>query len=320
MNRAANREQSDYSRLLTMGIRVLTDAGIDDPSNDARLLLCAAAGCDRARLVSHPELFTDSVLKKYTAYLDRRTCGEPVQYIIGEWEFMGLTFTVNRDVLIPRADTECLVENILAAPAVSVTHTPIVLDLCTGSGCIAVSLAAMLPRSFIVAADISARALKTARANALKNNVHDRVAFLEGDLFHPVGEFINSIITGDGAGSRYPGFYAAASARGGLRFDVICANPPYIASEELSSLPDEVLSFEPGVALDGGPGGLIFFHRIATQAALWLKPGGLLAVETGFGQAGHVARIFEQYGLINMRVARDLNGIERVALAVNPHE
>jgi len=223
VNSAGAREQPEYSRLLSVGVNALADAGLDDPSNDARLLLCAAAGCDRARLITHPRLITNSVIQLYMAYLDRRSHREPVQYIIGEWEFMGLPFTVSRDVLIPRADTECLVENILSSSAASATETPAILDLCTGSGCVAVSLAVFLPRSFIVAADISARALTVASANARRNGVADRVVLLEGDLYNPVAKYADKTKTADGAGGLYSHIHAFISNTGGLRFDVICA-------------------------------------------------------------------------------------------------
>ena len=339
-----------YSELIARGGRMLSDAGLEGARRDAATLLCAAAGRDRAALMLHErEFLTDTVIDKYMAYLGRRLKREPVQYIIGEWEFMGLPFAVDQNVLIPRPDTELLVECVTGwLKSTGGGQAPLILDLCTGSGCVAVSLAAAgtggrraaAPDNAaalsddsiistnnltaisnnpanspynpftelnisIVATDISAEALRVARLNAEKNGVADRIYFMEGDMFEP---FINRSET-------HPNAAYCHAARSNWTFDAICANPPYIPSGELVGLPEDVRAYEPRIALDGGLDGYKYYKVIAENAASWLKPGGLLAVEAGFGQAGEVKRLFASNGLCGVSVMRDLNGIERVVAA-----
>ena len=327
--------------MLTYGKHVLADAELGDAARDARLLLCAASGCDMVALTSDPQKkFPDSVINKYVGYLNRRVKCEPVQYIIGEWEFMGFPFIVDGDVLIPRPDTECLVENIIPELALHGSSQTLILDLCTGSGCVAVSLAASVKNSLFVATDISENAVGVAIKNAQINSVQDRIVFIVGDLFEPVDELARSLSvsgsspTHSGASGlssvnnstpfHFPGIktpsdifspllFTRLSAP--LKFDVICANPPYIASDDLDSLPADVRLYEPSVALDGGADGFMFYYRIAENATRLLAPGGLLAVETGAGQARQVENILKRYNYADVRSARDLNGIERVVMA-----
>jgi release factor glutamine methyltransferase len=223
--------------------------------------------------------------------IERRILREPLQYITGTQDFWGLPFSVTPDVLIPRPETEFVVE--AALKAVSGLDTPVIVDLCTGSGCIAISLAKELPKARIFATDRSDRAVYMARENARKNGVADRIRFLEGDLFGPLEEM---------------------DLRG--RIDGIAANPPYVRSGELTTLQPEVRDFEPEMALIAGPEGTEIAERIIHQAPEYLKPGGLLIMEMGIGQAAALRKIIEhthQFGPIE--IVKDLAGIERVITA-----
>ena len=203
-----------------------------------------------------------SVLKQW---IDRRIGREPLQYILGEAEFWGLTFKVGPDVLIPRPETEHLVSegiNVLKGrPA------PLILDLCTGSGCVAVSFAMEFPGAMVFAADISAPALAVARENAVINGVEERIRFFKGNLF---------------------GALAALSPEG---FDLIASNPPYVKSSEVKKLEPEISLYEPGTSLDGGKDGLDFITKIINEAPRYLKPDGVLLVEIGYGQSDAVRSI-----------------------------
>ena len=285
VNETSSNTKEDFAGLLSLGQKTLSGAGVEDAPRDALVLLCAAAGFDRAMLVSRSRENPPAAIKdKYIAYIYRRAQKEPIQYIIGEWEFMGLPFAVNHDALIPRPETESLVEGVING--LGDRAAPIILDMCTGSGCIAISLAVFLKTSSIVATDISVRALRLAEKNALLNNVSDRIMFLEGDLFDPLDE--------------------------AAHFDAICANPPYIAKHEFATLPDDIRLYEPDVALDGGRDGLVFFRAIAGKAAKWLKPGGFIAVEVGAGQSHRVENIFKENGFGNTWAHTDAGGCVRV--------
>ena len=322
----------DFWNLLSRGSAILKDAGIDDSSREALMLLCAAAGCDRAMLISYPsEKFSDEVLDKYFDFLDRRSRREPIQYILGEWEFMGLPFIVSPDVLIPRPDTECIVECVVDALGGSVVRStqphmndsePLILDLCTGSGCVAISLASFLPNAHIIASDISWQALCLANENAALNHVSERILFVEGDLFQPLETAQKDILlfinnkhdklneTCTGTLSDKQSFIYKK-----LNFDVICANPPYISREDLDTLPEDVRSYEPVIALDGGTDGLVFYHRIAKDAARWMKPGGILALEIGALQEHQVEDILRRNNYKKIRTVLDYCGHTRIICA-----
>ncbi len=217
--------------------------------------------------------------------LARRLSGEPVQYILGEQEFMGFTFFVDARVLIPRMDTEVLCERALAA--IARDGSARVLDIGTGSGALAVSIARLRPNAAVTGVDISEDALELARRNARHTLVGDgQVRFLRSDCF---------------------------SALAGERFDVIVSNPPYIRRAELAELPGDVRR-EPRLALDGGEDGLDFYRRIAREAPEYLAPGGRLLVEVGVGQAGAVAQMFAKT-IGKAEIFEDLQGIQRVVQA-----
>ena len=280
-----------YGEAYREGMQILKNAGIEAPANDAGVLLCHAAGCDRTYLYAHgSEPLDAGIGRAYHGLLMKRAEGQPLQYLTGVQEFMSLMFRTNPSVLIPRQDTELLVEVVLDfCRRTNEGSIQNILDMCTGSGCIAVSLAYHYPRCRVTASDIMPDALETASGNARRNGVADRVLFIESDLF--------SNITGTG-------------------FDVIVSNPPYIRTGDLPGLQREVRDFEPVEALDGGADGLRFYRAIIDAAPLYLKSGGLLALETGYDQAAEVAGLIAGDGrYYNIKVYKDLAGVDRAVAA-----
>lgn len=274
-----------YRNAFETGCRLLSGHGIGDAGTDAWLLLSAACGIDRNFYYLHMQDPLDPVAETvYEAFLARRAAHVPLQHITGEQEFMGLNFLVSSHVLIPRQDTEILTEEALKRirPGMDV------LDLCTGSGCIIISIKKYREQIRAAACDSSPQALAVARKNAKRNGVS--VQFLEGDLFGPV----------EGT------------------FDVIVSNPPYIPTGELAGLMPEVRDFEPREALDGDADGLIFYRRIVKDAKNHLKPGGVLLFEIGCGQAKDVSELMRQAGYRDRKVIKDLAGLDRVVAGVLP--
>lgn len=255
--------------------------GIDSPRLDAELLLADTLRLDRVGLYLNFErpLQADE-LTVYREKVRRRAGREPLAYILGETEFWSLPFTVTPAVLIPRPDTELLVEEALKR----LTGAAWVLDVGTGSGALAITLAHECPECRSVAIDVSAEALAVAAENARKNGVAERIEFRHADL--------------------------AALPAG--PFDLIIANPPYIPRDDLAMLMPEVRDFEPQLALDGGHDGLDAYRALARQAGAIVAPEGWLLVEVGIGQASAVQELFAGAGLTELFVSRDLAGIERV--------
>jgi release factor glutamine methyltransferase len=250
---------------------------------DAELLLMHVLACDRAYLLTHPETqLTAEQYAVYDAWLTRRARHEPVQYIVGEQEFFGLKFRVTPDVLIPRPETEHLVEAALARTDRDASLR--IADVGTGSGAIAVALAHALPQARITALDISATALAVAQENAKNHGVSDRIRFFESDLL--------AAVTGE-------------------QFDMMVSNPPYVADDE--ELEPQVRDYEPAPALFAGPEGLDIYRRLIPQAQDALRPGGWLLLEIGHGQRGAVAQLLAGWG--NVSYVADLQGIPRVACA-----
>jgi release factor glutamine methyltransferase len=263
--------------------------GIESPRLDADLLLAQALGLKRIALYMDPDRPLDeSELGRVRALVERRRKREPIAYIVGEREFYGRAFQVDRAVLIPRPDTEALVE--AAKTFLGAGPSGALLDVCTGSGAVAVTLAAECPELSVVASDISSGALEVARANVARHGLLERVSLREGDLFAVVGE--------------------------GERFAAITVNPPYIGRAELAQLEADVRDYEPRLALDAGDDALSFYRRIARDAPVCLLEGGGLFVEVGFDQAQAVCALFAAAGLRDVRAQRDLNGIERVVIGV----
>ena len=265
---------------------------VDNARWDAELLLCHVLGRDRAWLLAHIQDGIDNQsLRQYEQTIDRRAVREPLQYIIGKQEFWGLPFKVTPDVLIPRPETEFVVE--AALKAVSMTLSPVIIDLCTGSACIAISLAKELQNAQVFATDRSEQALAVARENARVNQVAERIQFISGDLFVPI---------------------TALDLQG--KVDVIAANPPYIPAGDLAALQPEVRDFEPEMALIAGPEGTEIGAAIIQQAPLFLKQGGTLIMEMGMGQTAALSTIVkETENYRTLEIVKDLAGIERVIVA-----
>ena len=252
---------------------------------DAELLLLHACGISRAQLLTHPEMaLTPSQLEHYFLAVERRAQSEPIQYITGVQEFFGLPFRVTPAVLIPRPETEHLVEAALALAGPSAKPLRI-LDIGTGSGAIAVALAHALPDVAIVGTDISPAALLVAQSNAEQNGVASRISFVECDLIPDDATL----------------------------FNLICSNPPYISNTE--TLEPQVAAFEPQAALFAGPTGLEIYQRLIPRAALSLHAGGSLLVEIGYGQQTSIESLFTASDWKNPEFIADLQGIPRVAIA-----
>ena len=257
--------------------------GIENPRLDAEVLLAFALGVPRTQLfIDLPKPLDPKELTAFRDLVKRRRVREPVAYLRGFREFYGRDFKVDARVLIPRPDTECLVDVALKQTA-HVSLSMRALDLCTGSGCVAITLARERPTSTVLATDASEDALAVARDNALRLGAYN-VAFARADLF--------SGLTGE--------------------FDVITANPPYIASAEVETLSPDIVKHEPRLALDGGTDGLALVRRIVEDAPKLLVQGGTLAMEIGAGQAEIVSEIFVSRGFQNVSRARDYARIERV--------
>ncbi len=246
----------------------------NEAETEARIMLGEATGLDRARIfLSEKELDADA-LSAVEEMIKRRLSGEPLQYILGRWSFMGLEFNVSPAALIPRQDTETLCEEALSL--IKERGYKTLLDICTGTGCVAVSLN-KLSGIRTEASDISPACVRLARENALKNGAE--VTVREADLFF-----------------------------GASRYDIVTANPPYINDEDMAHLPEEVKR-EPALALAGGRDGLDLYRRIAADAAEHILPGGALVMEVGMGEADAVRALFPGR---ETRTVKDLNGIERV--------
>ncbi|MDI6901195.1 MAG: peptide chain release factor N(5)-glutamine methyltransferase [Anaerosomatales bacterium] len=270
----------------------LESKGDESPRVAAEWLLSAATGLTRVELYAyHDRPLSPQERARYRELVARRAEGMPLQYVTGEMPFRHLVVHVEPGVFIPRPETEVLVDEALAAvDALAEKGAPLVVDLCTGSGCVAVSIAYERERACVHATDVSAAAVEAARRNALHAGVDNRVQVVHGDLFEPLPR--------DRAG----------------HVDVIVSNPPYIPSADLPDLPAEVLGFEPGAALDGGPDGLSVARRIWDEATRWLRPGGTLALELDAGRVRDAAReIGEAY--TDVRVREDLTGRDRILVA-----
>lgn len=268
------------SQLIVQATRLLEQAGVDTPRLDAELLLADLLGVGRAYLFARPEGGVGGdVVHEFLRRLERRLKREPLAYILGRAEFYGLEFSVTPDVLVPRPETEVLVEAVLAKEPATVA------DIGTGSGCIAVAAAVNLPHARVWATDISEGALRIAYENAQRHRLADRVQFLHGDLLQPLA---------------------------GLRFDVVASNPPYVAESERLSLQPEVRDWEPVHALFTGEDPLQFHRRLSAEAHFHLREGGWLILEVGMGQAEAVATLLEEAGYRQVRILNDLAGIGRV--------
>lgn len=261
---------------------------IENPRLDAEVLLCEVLKCERIFLVINKDKpISDDEFTLFSDFIARRHKNEPVSYIIGTKEFMSLDFYVTDGVLIPRPDTEILVEKVIELFKNKQAN---IVDLCTGSGAIAVSLAYYLDKCSFIAVDKYDICLETAQQNAKKHGVDKRIDFIKADVLE------NFELSKE--------------------FDCIVSNPPYIRKDVLSSLPDDVKNFEPEYALDGGDDGLIFYRKITDFACTSLKKGGVLGYEIGFDQGESVCKILDDTDeFSNISVIKDLAGLDRVVIA-----
>lgn len=279
-----------YNDLYIHVRNTLRGQGVEASAVEARIIVAGAAGKTTAQLVRDLRLYVgDGLAEKVEDMLSRRLRGEPVAYITGFWEFYGLPMEITRDVLIPRTDTEVLVETAVAALTGRKMDARI-LDLCSGSGCIGCALAEALPKSRVVLADISPEAMALARRNAERNGLSGRVNFLSADVMKAP-----PMMTGS--------------------FDLIVSNPPYIPSVDIMTLDPSVRDYEPVWALDGGEDGLDFYRAILKNWKSVLRPGGNLMFEVGEDQAQTVKDLMLISGLHDAAGVFDTRGVERVVTA-----
>ncbi|MGC8786736.1 MAG: peptide chain release factor N(5)-glutamine methyltransferase [Anaerolineae bacterium] len=279
---------SSVQQALLWATSVLAAAGVPSPRLDAEVLLAHVLGWRRAGLYARPEFeLTPAQQQAFQGLVERRYCREPVPYITGHREFYGLDFIVDRRVLIPRPETELLVERALetAEHMGGGKEQLILADIGTGSGVIAISLAMHLPHAIIYATDAFAEALEVAACNVSRYHLSQRVHLLQGDLLQPL-----------------PG-----------RVHLIVANLPYVSTDYLANAAPDVLAYEPLVALDGGPDGLAQIRRLLTQAGQWLLPGGAILLEIGAGQGREVTVFATQcYPAAKVELFQDYAGLDRI--------
>ena len=309
----------DVRTALKQGIHLLRDAHVPGYTLAAELLLLHVTGRDRTWLYAHPEERLDaSIIEKYFALIGRRAAGEPTQHITGHQEFWGLDFEVTPDVLIPRPETEHLLEvalDRLAVRELRAGRQPklagenlSLIDIGTGSGCIAIALAKELPAAQTYATDISPAALAVAKRNAARLGFSNRITFLESNLFEAFSSSSHQPALSGSAGS-------AVTNHPSPQFDLVISNPPYISRREAHTIPVEVRAHEPEAALYGGEEGYELYGLLIPEAARHLKPGGLLVLELGHDSLAAVRPLFDTSGWANILVTNDLAGIPRVLSA-----
>lgn len=256
----------------------------------ARQVLAQASGKTQTELINGSDLYAqDDVIEKAEAMIERLSKGEPLAYVLGEWEFYGLKLIVTPDVLIPRDDT-CAVAEIAIRQALFLEETPRILDLCTGSGCIGLAIANRVKDAKVTLADLSRDALAVAKKNVQLHKMGARVSCVCVDAMKEPPAFLG-------------------------KFDMIVSNPPYITTQEMGELDISVKDFEPHMALWGGSDGLDFYRAIAGNAHKCLKPGGYLCFEFGMGQGNDVCKILTDSGFTVRERVKDFNGRERAVIA-----
>lgn len=276
-----------YNNLYLDARAKLKKAGVEAAQLEAREIVCYAADKSREQLYRDMPLYASAQLEKRVEELvQRRLAGEPVAYIIGEWEFYGLPLDISRDVLIPRSDTELLAERGIAR-AQEAGEGARVLDLCAGSGCVGLAIASQVPTCRVVLGDLSEGALRTCKQNVRRNGLNARVTCLSVDALDNPSPTL-------------------------WDFDVIVCNPPYIPSGDIAGLDASVRDYEPRMALDGGEDGLDYYRAITPKWKAALRLGGALLFEVGIGQAPAVEEILAQNGYQDIQSAQDTQGIWRV--------
>ena len=289
MRKEASTENLTYRELYNEGNSALSMALEEEREAqlDARLLLEHVCGTSlQTLLLDGKRPVTDNEAELYRRLLKRRCSREPLAYILGKWDFMGLEFGVSSDVLIPEQDTENLVEEVMR----EVCDGDRILDLCTGSGCILLSLLNYSNGSTGVGTDLSEGAIAVAKENALKLGLSERCDWKAGDLFEAVDP--------------------------GEKFDIIVSNPPYIRSETIGELAPEVRIHEPRMALDGGDDGLYFYKRIIPEAADYLRTGGMLFLEIGYDQAEQAGALMKDAGYYEVRTIKDYGGNDSIVCGI----
>jgi release factor glutamine methyltransferase len=329
-------EEKSVRAMLKSGIAQLRDAHVPSYTLAAELLLLHVLGRDRTWMYSHPEEEISLVnADLYTALIRRRAAGEPTQHLTGKQEFWGLEFEVTPDVLIPRPETEHVIEVALDRLAVREIRAgrrqPLggeglrIADVGTGSGCIAIALAKALPRATLFAMDVSAAALEVARRNAERHGVSDRMAFLQSDLLEGLvipAPFVANALPYSSPSAILPcqtlhneDAPHPTSQRSPFRFDLIVSNPPYVGRREAATLMREVREHEPEVALYGGEEGYELYANLIAQSAKYLLPRGILVLELGHSSLPAVRPLLDAPAWSGVRVTNDLAGIPRVLAA-----
>lgn len=279
---------SNVFTILKTSEQFLKSNNIKEAKIDAEVLLCGILNVKKSKLfMMRKETLDEEQLKQYKEYLSRRVAGEPVAYILGKCEFMGLEFYIDSNVLIPRQETELLAEE--ANNQIKINDFKEVLDICTGSGCIAVSVANSNNNISLTATDISDAAINVARKNSLINNVGDRINFVVSDMFDNIN---------------------------GKKFDIIISNPPYVTKEEFKTLEKELL-FEPENALLAKDNGLFFYTEIARNGKKYLNNNGVIALELNSNLSFEIAELFEKVGFIKIKMIKDYSNLDRVLVLKN---
>lgn len=273
----------------------LSSAGIEAAQLEAREILCAASGKTAEELYRDISLYTtEAIAEQALALQERRLAGEPIAYLVGEWSFCGLPFYVSPAALIPRVDTEMLAQLAMNRLKEHQGSTR-VLDLCAGTGCVGLTVAALMKNTRAVLVDLSDGALDLCKRNIRRHKLTGRAVYLKGDALQPPSHALG-------------------------QFDVLVCNPPYIPTGDLAGLDASVKDFEPMMALDGGADGLDFYRGITSLWQPALKPGGHLLYEVGIGQAEQVAWLLVKAGYENICITRDTGGIDRVVEGQRPKE
>jgi len=273
---------------LRTGVDILDDAGVDTPRVDAEWLMTHVLDCPRGELVlRHGAKLSEAQKSQWDSFMAGRAARIPLQHLMGSVDFCGLVLEVNENVLVPRQETELLAER--AWQWANAIEKPVVLDVGTGSGCLAIAIAVNCQRAEVHALDVSPEALVVACANAARHQVKGRINFFEAD--------------------------GRSALPGKTLFDLIVSNPPYIPTSEISKLQAEVREHDPHVALDGGADGLDFYRALATHALKRLQPSGRLMLEVGDGQAEAVSALLLASGWRGLEVIPDLNNVQRIVIA-----
>ena len=283
-----------FHELLTQGTQLLMDAGIEEARLDAWLLLEYTADISRAWYYAHPESeVNEEIVSEYLSLCQKRAEHIPLQHLTHQACFMGYDFYVDERVLVPRQDTEVLAEE--ALQQLRNMRNPRILDMCTGSGCLLLSLLMEIPDAIGVGVDISEAALAVAERNRKNLELEKRAVLVQSDTF-----------SGD--------YFQKNSGNISLEYDMLISNPPYIPTEEIGKLMEEVRFHDPVLALDGREDGLYFYRRITEQAGKYLRPGGWLMYEIGCEQGTDVSAIMQGEGFAEVTVKKDLAGLDRVVI------